>query len=629
MSLTYPAGLLALLGIVVLALIWLIRKKYDLTVVSSTYLWRLSERFSRRSKTAQQFKRVMLFVLQAACVLLCALLIMQPLIPLPGADVHAVAVLDASGSMRIADGTGVTRFARAKEALRKDIEALPWGSAVTIIVAGDAASAAADELSAEEAVDSLEGILCGWGEGDLPGALALVNAMGHEGLVSHVSLYTDKAFEQTENIAVMNVCAENEQNLSISSLNAESSIHGTVFTAQVISSGRDANAGFALHLDGVQIDESKLELRVNDDLREDGVALCPADEEISVSLLARQAYDYANVRFSVLTQDGMPDDQEIRMYQQEEKTVRVLLMGAKSYFLDRALSVFPRMDVEKIDAVREDAQGYDLYVYDGCMPEKTPQDGAVWLINPPRSPRSAGVVFGDALRGAAMSPVRAPQDTVVTALTKDLTLKGAAVVRLREVTEAGRFVPVIATGNCPLLLAGRTDGGFAQLIMPFDLQDSNLPLLADYVILMRNMLDYSVPPLLSQRTFECGTVVYPHMHVRCEKLFLQSPDMSIRSLTREETEEGVCLGAPGGYTLLQELPGGKEQILDFFVHVPKSESMTRTPVEKAISVALNEEGMSARTRGAVDQAFNPKQLLSALALVLLIVEWVVYQREKY
>lgn len=629
MSLTYPAGLFSLLGLVVLALIWLIRKKYDSAVISSTYLWQLSQRFSRRSKTAQQLKRVMLFALQAACVLLCALLIMQPLIPLPGADVHAVAVLDASGSMRIADGNGVTRFARAKEALHKDIEALPWGSTVSIIAAGDDAVSAADEMSADEALAALETMLCGWGEADIPGALSLVNAMAHEGMVSRVSLYTDKTFEQAENVALVNVCADNEQNVSVSLLSEESSIHGTVFTAQVVSSGRDANVSFALHLDGSQIDKSKLELRVNGDLREDGVALCPADEPVSVSLLARQVYDYANVRFSVLAQDGMPDDQEIRMYQQEEKTVRVLLMGEKTYFLDRALCVFPRMDVEKADAVREGAQGYDLYVYDGCMPEKTPQDGAVWLINPPRSPRSAGVVFGDALRGAAMSPVRAPQDAAVTALTRDLALKGAAVVRLREVTETGRFVPAIATGNCPLLLAGRTDGGFAQLIMPFDLQDSNLPLLADYVILMRNMLDYSVPPLLTDRTFECGTVIYPRMHVRCEKLFLQSPDMSIRSLTREETEAGVRLSAPGGYTLLQELPDGKEQILNFFVHVPRGESLTRSPQEKAISVAVSEAGAAAHTRSAADQVFNPKQILAALALVLLIVEWVVYQREKY
>jgi len=146
---------------------------------------------------------------------------------------------------------------------------------------------------------------------------------------------------------------------------------------------------------------------------------------------------------------------------------------------------------------------------------------------------------------------------------------------------------------------------------------------------MRNLLDYSVPPLLEARIFESGTIVYPRMHVRCEKLFLQSPDMSIRSLTREEAEAGIKLGAPGGYTLLQELPGGREQILDFFVHVPEEESLTSAPQEAAVSVKLSDADAQQHAARAADQVFNPKQILAILALALLIVEWVVYHREKY
>jgi len=630
MSLTYPAGLISLLGIVVLAAVWMIRKKYDAAVISSTYLWRLSQQFSRRSKARQQLKRILLFALQAAGVLLCALLIMQPLIPLPGADVHAVMILDTSGSMRMADTNGVMRFQRAREALIRDVQALPWGSTVSVIAADDDAVVAAEYVNADEAIRVLQSLPCGWGTGDLEGALSLCSAMAEEGRVSQVSLYTDKTFDQAENIAVCNAVAADDWNVYAASLNTQSSIYGTVFTAEVVSSGRDANVSFELYLDGAPLDAAQLELRVNGEVQETGTALCPADTPVSVSLLARQIYDYENVRFAAKVQDGLAEDHEIRLYQPEKKTVRTLLVGEKTYFMKQALSVFPRIDLQTAKTIREAAaEGYDLYVYDGCMPDQMPQDGAVWLVNPPRSPRSEGVVFGDALRGAAMTPVRAPQDETVNMLTRDLTLKEAAVVRLREVTENGRFVPAIMCGGCPLLLAGRTSAGFAEIIMPFDLQDSNLPLLADYVILMRNLLDYSVPPLLEARIFESGTIVYPRMHVRCEKLFLQSPDMSIRSLTREEAEAGIKLGAPGGYTLLQELPGGREQILDFFVHVPEEESLTSAPQEAAVSVKLSDADAQQHAARAADQVFNPKQILAILALALLIVEWVVYHREKY
>ena len=51
-------------------------------------------------------------------------------------------------------------------------------------------------------------------------------------------------------------------------------------------------------------------------------------------------------------------------------------------------------------------EAYDVYAFDGCLPEKLPQDGAVWLLNPPRSPREVGVVLGERLMGAYVKGAR-------------------------------------------------------------------------------------------------------------------------------------------------------------------------------------------------------------------------------
>ena len=48
MTFLYPLGLLGLLGIPVLIVIYIIKSKYTEQTVSSTYLWKLSERFLKK-----------------------------------------------------------------------------------------------------------------------------------------------------------------------------------------------------------------------------------------------------------------------------------------------------------------------------------------------------------------------------------------------------------------------------------------------------------------------------------------------------------------------------------------------------------------------------------------------------
>ena len=48
MTFLYPIGLLGLIGVPILIIVYLIKNRYTEQTVSSTYLWRLSERFIKR-----------------------------------------------------------------------------------------------------------------------------------------------------------------------------------------------------------------------------------------------------------------------------------------------------------------------------------------------------------------------------------------------------------------------------------------------------------------------------------------------------------------------------------------------------------------------------------------------------
>ena len=632
MSFEYPGGLWSLLGVFVLIAVYLVRKKYDETKVASTYLWRLAQQMQKKRQRTQRLKRALLFVLQLFAVVFAGLLIAQPHMLLPGADTHYIAVIDGSGSMRIADTQGKTRFARALERIEHDAAALPWGSSVSVILASDQAQTAAARVYAGSALHAaLESLQCGWGEGDLDKAAEMIKPLHSGKKAPAVCLYTDKEYEQIKGASVVNICAQDDWNVSLDALEAQGSIYGTEFAAQVISHGRDANVTFELYVNGQRQDEANVQMSVNGKEQTQSAVLCPAGEAVSVSVLVKQMYDYSDVRMVAVADDHLPQDNEQRIYQPEKKTARVLLAGKKTYFLAEALSGFERLDVT-LASEAAPAEGYDLYVYDGCMPEQTPQDGAVMMINPPRAPRGSGMVFGETLMGAVLTPVRSLENPAYEALVSNLTLENAAAVRFREVTQAGDFAPVLLCGKYPVLLAGKTPAGYGQLIMPLNLQDTNLPLTADYVVLMHNMLRYTIPPMLDRLSYASGTVVYPQTLPSCSRLYLQTPDMRIAALEKSEAQDGVLLAVPGSYTLMQELESGTERMISVFVHMPQSESEVKAVKEtQMLDMSITErDEEEIKNQSTEDSRYAElTRLLAAALLLVLMVEWVVYQREKY
>ena len=64
MSFVYPAGLWALLALGVFAAVCLIRHRSEVTPVSSTYLWRLSEQRRKKKGYWRTLKRSLFFALQ-------------------------------------------------------------------------------------------------------------------------------------------------------------------------------------------------------------------------------------------------------------------------------------------------------------------------------------------------------------------------------------------------------------------------------------------------------------------------------------------------------------------------------------------------------------------------------------
>ena len=226
----------------------------------------------------------------------------------------------------------------------------------------------------------------------------------------------------------------------------------------------------------------------------------------------------------------MAQDNAVQLSRQAACPARVLLWAKTRISGRRRWRAFPRVELTTAEDWRgATLEAYDVYAFDGCLPEKLPQDGAVWLLNRPRSPREVGVVLGERLMGAYVKGARTDTE-LGERLTRGLVLRDAAVARFREMTAQGGLENVLLCGEMPVMAAGTNANGCLQAVLPFDIQESNLPLLPDFVVLVNNMLEASAPTLLDAETVDCGTRVYPQPHPLCSRLFLQTPDMRLEAL---------------------------------------------------------------------------------------------------
>ena len=104
MSLMYPLCLLALLGVPVVILIYILKRQYTEQTVNSTYIWTLSEKFLKRRNPLSGLTGVISLILQILMIILIVFALVHPLIKLEGRAEEYCFVIDSSGSMNMKDG---------------------------------------------------------------------------------------------------------------------------------------------------------------------------------------------------------------------------------------------------------------------------------------------------------------------------------------------------------------------------------------------------------------------------------------------------------------------------------------------------------------------------------------------
>jgi hypothetical protein len=287
---------------------------------------------------------------------------------------------------------------------------------------------------------------------------------------------------------------------------------------------------------------------------------------------------------------------------------RVLLVTEGNRYLEAALLLDEYLDVEEVAPARyTDARGFDVVVFDRASPPQDPGVPALYL----------GPGAGYFPLELAESVPRPYFDRVEEhPVTRKLALKDVNIARAtRARPAAGDHVIASTQRGAPLWVEGRRQAPFMALT--FDVRESDLPLRAAWPLLLLRSLEQ-----LSGRHTDTPL---PYTAGELVEVALDDPhDATLRAPGGEVVPARIIDGSvrfvparAGVYELER-----RGEPLALAVHLPASES------EIAPRLILADIAQPADTdpfqSSWLDERVWP--LLVALALSLLLVEWLTFHR---
>ena len=622
MSFQYPLGLLGLLGIPVLVIIYIIKSKFTEQTVAATYLWTLSERFLKKKRKDNKITGIISLILQLLAVVLISLTIAHPVISIRNGANEFCFVIDQSGSMNIVTESGKTRLDVGKERIGEIIEESGDGSIYTLICVGDNTNTAFERIQdKKEALTLLENIEPGYSTQGFAEALSKAQSYFDQNNGTLTYLVTDKEFSQADNISVINV-TDKKDNYALFDVVSEYSASGMLtVSGKIVSYESDATIRVQLFVDELGEVEHFEELSVK--------KAEPCEFSFTVYV-----EDYEKATVKIINEDALMLDNESVLYNlKKENSYKTLLVSQTPFFLETVLKVVGSADVTVMSpdeylVCEENSDrkiaGYGLYVFHSCNPVSVPTDGSVWLINTSASVANSGFNYQgkvELYRAEKLDKTKASA-SVVKKLLENVDGQEIYVSQYAKYDMYRNFNTLFTHNGNPMIFTGLNAYGNREVVFSFDLHNSDMPLLADYVFLIKNLLDFSFPTVIDDAYYMVGEKAQINVVSNCESLRVESPNGKISHLSVAGAVSEFTLNEVGIYTI-KAMIGDTQKEFHIYSAFADEEKDPVTETEDKISLIgeASEEGLT----GIYD-----KLIIFFIALaVIMAADWVVYCYEKY
>ncbi|MEO3947784.1 BatA and WFA domain-containing protein [Gorillibacterium sp. CAU 1737] len=628
--------------------LYILKRRYTDTPVSSHLLWNRVLRESEANRPWQRLRRNLLLLLQLAAAALLVLAAMQPYVLVRGtAKGHVVLVMDLSASMTAylpatAEGAAKPADSRLEEAKRQALAdwANPGASRITLIGMGEEPELLLTEEKQPARIRNAIGNLSpSYGKTAYREALSLAAALTANDKDGEIIVYTDAQWPEAIEGLTYHVPVQLRQIGSSSSGNLAVTQFGIA-----TSSGQE-EAGTYRAVASVR-NESQAERRFTLTVYAGKDPVDSREYTLGPGEQGGYAFDRLPSAETYKVQvagSGAGDDYTLdnTLYAFPEKSGRkqVLLVTEGNLFLEKALAL-TGAEVTKSapgDTPPTVKDELDFIVLDGFKPDPARTEWASLLASKPvwSLPSSS--------TGSPTSLTTEPPEVVDHPVTDHISFSEAHVSAVRETAAPAWSKPLITAGGAPLLLAG-TENGQPRLLFTFSLQESDLPLRPEFPVLVQNAADW----LSASGNQSLGRV----LSGAPIDLALSAKTVSALWVRMESKDSGAMLpeGEAGGITpngqTAPAYPGlyrleetdAEGQVRNTYLEVvpDSAEALQTIPtplLPGANGSPSSEVGTETDTgvNGTPIQDSNrsPLPLLSAFALAALLiifVEWGVYRR---
>lgn len=606
----WPLALLALVPVIIL--LYFLKQNVKKKEFSSIMLWREVYRSVEATKPWEKLRKNLLLILQIITVLLFILALMGPWLAGRGQEKElTVLVLDNSASMDTLYDGEKTRLEAAKESACSYVDSLPSGSTVCIVSGNKQAvlvlAGSQDSIEAKNKIRSIEQTPFA---GDLSSSLGLVQSCISQKESSQVVFYTDTVFDKGDlDAQVENFCTET-QNCALDTLNYSTKDGQLMVLAQVTNYGSQDTAQ-EVNLYGTDSQGTEQLLEIAD-------AEIPAGETVSVyfELAKEQLSVLRSLRAELNEPDALAGDNTVWCILEEEHAMRVLLLSNSNLFVEKAFSNLSGVEVYRTSDLgvfdTEEASGYDLYIFDGMIPEELPSTGNFLFFH-----CTAEELFQASGKAAGTTLNILPGE--ITAYTADTSF---------GVNETDTYE--LPSWGTSFLQADDQTAGFYGIynghriaVFGFDLHQTDFGLQAEFPILISELSSYLLDSHLTEKnSYTAGESILVHGTASGSDLAVQLPDNSVQQIASSEAAGSYLEGTETGIYQVSQEQNGMTKEQQFAVQFPSGQESF---VHSAQSMADDSKSTAGQNFAGTTELRN---LFLVILLILMAAEWVIYVKQQ-
>ena len=155
---------------------------------------------------------------------------------------------------------------------------------------------------------------------------------------------------------------------------------------------------------------------------------------------------------------------------------------------DRSNISFEKFVYEEGSNVNAPNSGYDVYIYEGSLPEVLPSKGLCIIFDPQSAPSGAGFSIGKKI--TFTSPVSLSVGESHPILNNAISSE-IDIMQITEITAYDGYSQIFSLSEYPVVLASeKSFDSLNTVLFAFSLNYSNFALIVDFPIIMSNIIEY-------------------------------------------------------------------------------------------------------------------------------------------